>query len=385
MSIRTVKTRKALAPNREPYWESIGHGKTLGYRVGKNGQGSWVAKLVRQGERIKHTIGSLSHIPEADQYHAALTLANEWFMSNGQKASGATVGAACRIYIDRRDNPVDTSRYQGLIADDPIAKVPLSKLTESDVAAWDRRHRSGKRTPYSKAQIEKRVATVNRQRTFLRAALNDALQGGLVKSDAAWKRALKAMPTPRSELARREVCLSRAECFALLDACSGNFKDFCEVLCVLPLRPGALAHAQARDYGARTCSLYIRHDKEHAGRTVPVPEGLQPLFERLQNERRGDALLFTRDDGRPWTSQNWGVPLKAAAKAANLPGDTVVYTLRHSAITELCLAGMDLMTLAKIAGTSVGMIEKHYGHLRSAEASAVLQGITIQAARAAST
>jgi len=40
-----------------------------------------------------------------------------------------------------------------------------------------------------------------------------------------------------------------------------------------------------------------------------------------------------------------------------------MYTLRHSWITDAIVAGMDLLTVSKLAGTSLLMIEKHYGHL----------------------
>jgi site-specific recombinase XerD len=41
----------------------------------------------------------------------------------------------------------------------------------------------------------------------------------------------------------------------------------------------------------------------------------------------------------------------------------VLYTLRHSWITDAITGGIDLLTVAKLAGTSLAMIEKHYGHL----------------------
>lgn len=376
MNIKTVAGRRALAQRRAPYWESLGHGRSLGYRVGASG-GFWMVRLQANGTRSHGALGDLSHIPDGDQYRVAVQLANEWFMANGQKASGATVGAACRIYIDRRDNPIDTSRYQVLIKGDPIEKILLARLTEADVKAWDLRHRSGLRTPYSKKPIEKRTSSINRQRTFLRAALNGALAAELVAADAAWKNALKALPTPKGETVNRDLCLTREECAALLRHCRPDIVDFCRVLCSIPLRPGALAHAQIRDYNARLGSLFIRHDKEHAGRTVPVPLFLQDVFAQRQKGRKGDELLFTMADGRPWTSQTWGDPIKDAAAAAGLPAETVAYTLRHSIITELCLAGMDLMTLAKIAGTSLEMIQKHYGHLRADAAMAAMEKVKV--------
>jgi site-specific recombinase XerD len=56
---------------------------------------------------------------------------------------------------------------------------------------------------------------------------------------------------------------------------------------------------------------------------------------------------------------------KDVAMRAGLPAKTTAYTLRHSAITDLVHGGLDLLTVAQISGTSVAMIEKHYGHLRS--------------------
>ena len=41
----------------------------------------------------------------------------------------------------------------------------------------------------------------------------------------------------------------------------------------------------------------------------------------------------------------------------------MTYSLRHAAISELLVSGMDMHTVAKIAGTSTDMIDKHYGHL----------------------
>ena len=57
--------------------------------------------------------------------------------------------------------------------------------------------------------------------------------------------------------------------------------------------------------------------------------------------------------------------MKAAAEAAKLPAGTTAYTLRHSVISDLVHDGLDLLTVAQISGTSVAMIERHYGHLRS--------------------
>ncbi len=65
------------------------------------------------------------------------------------------------------------------------------------------------------------------------------------------------------------------------------------------------------------------------------------------------------DLGTRWDKDKWKKPFKAAKPPAN----AVAYSLRHAAISELLVGGMDLHTVAKIAGTSADMIDKHYGHL----------------------
>ena len=48
--------------------------------------------------------------------------------------------------------------------------------------------------------------------------------------------------------------------------------------------------------------------------------------------------------------------------AAHLPDTATTYALRHSTITDLiALYKLESMTVAQLSGTSLVMIEKHYG------------------------
>lgn len=60
-----------------------------------------------------------------------------------------------------------------------------------------------------------------------------------------------------------------------------------------------------------------------------------------------------------------------------LPAGATAYTLRHSVITHVVHGGLDLLTVAQISGTSVAIIEKHYGHLRGEVAASVLAKLTL--------
>ena len=70
--------------------------------------------------------------------------------------------------------------------------------------------------------------------------------------------------------------------------------------------------------------------------------------------------------------------MKQAARDAGLPESTVAYALRHSSITDLiALHRLDTMTVAQLAGTSLLMIEKNYGHLLREHARSALAGLVL--------
>jgi site-specific recombinase XerD len=69
--------------------------------------------------------------------------------------------------------------------------------------------------------------------------------------------------------------------------------------------------------------------------------------------------------------------VKTAAEAAELPIGATAYTLRHSTISDLVHDGLDLLTVAQISGTSVRMIEQHYGHLRGDVAASALAKLVL--------
>jgi integrase len=96
---------------------------------------------------------------------------------------------------------------------------------------------------------------------------------------------------------------------------------------------------------------------------VPLAPAAVKAFTRLAEGKLPGAPLVAADDGKPWSHSGWDEGIKAAAKAAKLPAGVVLYTLRHSWITEALRSGMSTLDVGRLTGTSLGMIEKHYGHL----------------------
>jgi integrase len=102
------------------------------------------------------------------------------------------------------------------------------------------------------------LSTVNRDMAVLRAALAKVLLPGAPSSEAAWQEPLKAIPNANG---RRTLYLERSQRRQLVQYIDPEAAPFVRALCLLPLRPGALAALSAGDFDMRTAELTIGKDK----------------------------------------------------------------------------------------------------------------------------
>jgi integrase len=108
-----------------------------------------------------------------------------------------------------------------------------------------------------------------------------------------------------------------------------------------------------------------------------LPVETAKFFAERCKDKLPSAPLFSRADGKAWDKDAWKKPVKTAAEAADLPPEVTAYSLRHSVITDLIGAGLDVLTVARLSGTSIAMIERHYGHLRAEHAAAALATLAL--------
>jgi integrase len=210
--------------------------------------------------------------------------------------------------------------------------------------------------------------------TCFRAALNLAYLDGLLTTDYAWRSKLRPIKNADQ---RRELYLDRAQRLKFIERSPADLAMFLRGLCQLPLRPGALAKLRASDFDKRLEVLKIGQDKNGKDRRIKLPDVTAKLLEAAAKGKLPTAPLLSRADGKAWNKDAWKWPIKEAVKKAGLPTGTTAYTLRHSVISDLVHDGLDLLTVAQISGTSVGMIEQHYGHLRSDVAAGALARLAL--------
>jgi integrase len=382
VDLSKVGNRTALKPRREPYWQKLANGQYLGFRLlTPASTGSWSARAYEPTtkKQLFQALGDFSHLQASERFGAASEAARKWFrhLDGGGSAEAITVGDACRQYAALHSE-VEV-RFKRYVYEDPIAKVPLQKLTEPLVRAWRARLASlpavvSKKRDGTVTTRQRAAATLNRDMVPFRAALNMAQASGYVLSNLAWKRALE--PAPAN--GRRNTYLDKSQRAALVGAIEAeDIRTFVHGLCLLPLRPGAMASLRVCDFDPRRGELLVHADKTGAGRRILLPKETITLFTELSKGQASDAPLFRRADGRKWDKDSWKGPIRKAAEQADLPDSVSAYTLRHSTITDLVQGGLDLLTIAQVSGTSVAMIEKHYGHLQGKRAAQALAALAI--------
>jgi len=370
VDLSKVKERAALVARREPYWQRLRSGCFLGFRPSRRGgAGTWIARTYAEDERSYRSkaLGDFAVLPGKDQFAAAKKEAESFadFVEAGGEVRSPleNVGDACRAFASG-DKDIQ-ARFRRFVYDDPISKVKLTKLRRHHTRAWRERLEArpalvSRRKHGDPVTRTRSPASVNRDQASLRTALGRVLAPGAPNSEAAWQEPLKPI---KNAVKRRTLYLSRDQRRALLHEIDAEAEPFVRGLCLLPLRPGAIAALTPAQFDQQTSELTVGEDKAGGNRRIIVPEDAGRLLRREADGKLPHAPLFMRCNGKPWTKETWKVPIAAAAKAAKLPNGVTAYTLRHSVITDLVSAGLPLLTVAQISGTSAEMIERHYGHL----------------------
>ena len=373
--IQKVSWRKSAKPRRAPYWKLYTAGRYIGWRKMTNdGPGAWLARIWDAEKKAypQKPLGDFAQLPDEQRYDAALAEAVKWFrdLDMGAPTKSSTVKAACEAYVDNRRleksdaNANDAAgRFKRLVYDDPIAKVELAKLSPRHIAEWKKRllEKGGARISY------------NRNVAAFKAALNLAYRRREVASDHAWREELKPLD---NAVRRRTLYLDAAKRRRMVDSASKEARPLFATLNMLPMRPGEVAALKVENLKPQQRVLEIPTGKTEA-RVIPLTADALAHFKACAKSKLPGAWLIARADGSQWKKEAWRDEVKTAVKKAKLPSAVVAYTLRHSLITDLVTGGLDLFTVAKISGTSIVMIEKHYGHLQREHARAALERLAL--------
>jgi integrase len=386
--IDTVASREKLSPRREPYWQRVRKGCFVGYRkMTASGHGAWLARARDEengARQLFKPLGEFAELADHLRFDAATKAALAWFdhLGRGGAKGTSTVSEACARYVrhlqatksERAAKDAEARLKNYVLSNAKLAATELTKLTPAHLDSWRKALREVPTRSGGRRGERRSDSTLNRDMTCFRAALNLAYLDGLLTTDFAWRSKLRPIKNADQ---RRELYLDRAQRLKFIQKAPDDLAAFLRGLCQLPLRPGALAGLQAGDFDRRLKVLKIGQDKSGKDRRIKLPDVTATFFGAAAKDKLPTAPLLSRADGKAWNKDSWKWPIKATVEAAKLPQGTTAYTLRHSVISDLVHDGLDLLTVAQISGTSVVMIERHYGHLRGEIAATALARLAI--------
>jgi len=164
--------------------------------------------------------------------------------------------------------------------------------------------------------------------------------------------------------------------------------NFILIMCNTGMRPSEARNLQWRDIehkthrdGQKFVILKVRGKKKF--RSLVAAESVGEYLERVRELSKATKLddkVFTNWTGEPTKSLYYDLLVTLLTEAKLLTSSTgkrrSIYCFRHTYATFRLTEGVDVYFLAKQMGTSVQMIEQHYGHVNPVKhAERILMGL----------
>src|SRR5712691_1277853 len=274
----------------------------------------------------------------------------------GRRAATMTLGELVEEYLEMHQaEPVTIAKLRWLLAKATatLGEVLLAELSPKDVYAWRLTIPEGHRFEAAQA---------------LRQVLNRAVVWGLIDYNPA----KRGVPNPVRRAKEKRPFDSWQQIDAVAERLGPVYGPMVVFAAATGLRPSELFALEHRDVDRRTGAVYVRRAYANgwlkrtktrlSTRAVPLQAIALKALDRLpQSENR---ILFPnsrggRIDFRSFGRRHW----KPAQLAAGVEPARHLYDLRHTYATFALRAGVSVFAVSRFMGSSIAMIDYHYGHL----------------------
>jgi integrase len=249
----------------------------------------------------------------------------------------------------------------------PLAFRVAHEVIESEFEHW-------RDTLVSASGEPLKPGSIGRITSILVAALNLAVKKRLIPNvrQIEWKESLKQL-----QGGSRDRALNQKEIAKLLKGClREEFRNLCHVGVLTGARYSEIAGMRVQDFDARRGLLKV--DGKTGPRTFPVTDEARAVLVQLCKGKLPLAYICPNYYGEKWQPSQQTYSMNQMRERTGFGHDVSFYTLRHTFITQAltCENPLPPLTVADICGTSLLMIDKHYGHLIEAN-HAPVRGIRI--------
>ncbi|NOY15597.1 MAG: tyrosine-type recombinase/integrase [Gammaproteobacteria bacterium] len=372
MKINTVNRRKQLKARKTPYFHPIGKGKAIGFYRTPEG-GTWHARQrAPDGKQVFKPLGG-----DLDSdYGDMLKTAQVWFeqVPVADGARNQTLQNCIDDYVEHlkvEKNPktaTDTCQRLEKHLTDRLLKTDVSALTTQQI----KRFRDSMVSKGDNPEVARRSKdSANRVMNMLKAALNLAFRSGVVHDDTAWRRVESFKGVGNA----RVLFLSDKQVKTLLETTKGGIHKLIKAGALNGARYGELSRLRVEDFSPSEATLLLTG--KTGTHTAYLSRASVSFFKELAKDKTPKAFLLTKDDGTQWKTSHQQRPFREAVEKAKLPSETVFYSLRHYHISKALLAGIPIQVVAENCGTSIKMIEKHYGKFLATDRRKLLDKVAL--------
>jgi integrase len=349
---------RALGPNER----LIEHG-IMAERLA-NGDVRYSVNIMVDGERIHRVVGRESEGVTREQAERAIeslrTKAREGRLDlPSARKTHLSFREAANLYLERLERIggkgiKEKRRHLNQHLNLHFGRLQAGKITEFGVQHYT----------HSRLTERAKQATVNRELSTLSHMLRRLAEWKCIKADDVPKIIKGAEPR------KKIVVLTLGEQEALMQAAVGDQDPHTWLFVAIALQTG-MRHSEILrikwsdiDFDQRR--IYVAQAK--AGQRVqPMPPSLANQL-AMECERRSDSngYIFnaTRADSKFDYRQTMAQQFRRAVEQAKLdPTKVTPHVLRHTAITTLVQAGVDLVTIQRVSGHKTLAMVLRYAHL----------------------
>lgn len=158
-----------------------------------------------------------------------------------------------------------------------------------------------------------------------------------------------------------------------------GFRELLEVYWHTGARTSELAKARVGDFMRHSGMIVLRTHKRQMTMKNPVSRRIQltgralAIVEQRCEGRKANDPIFTDPKGRAWNRYRLDYRFKKVRELAGVRDEITIYSFRHTWISRMVLGHVNIAVIAKMAGTSISMIEKVYGHFNGEDFKAALR------------
>jgi integrase len=274
----------------------------------------------------------------------------------GRRSPTLTLGEWVEEYLETHQGErVTVAKLRWLLgkATAELGELRLAELSPAQVSAWRLTVPEGHRFEATQA---------------LRQVLNRAVAWKLIDDNPA-----KRVPNPGRRCREQRPFESWEQIRALADRLGPTFGPMVVFAAATGLRPSELFALEQRDVDRAAGVVQIRRAYANgrvkqtktrlSRRAVPLQAIALEALDQLR-PREDSALLFPNTRGghldfRNFNRRHW----KPIQRGVGIEPLRDLYDLRHTYATFALRAGVPVFALSRFMGTSIAMIDLHYGHL----------------------